>query len=40
MTKWHAHVVHMTKHINMGGGPLWWVALGPSPLGPPKSGAG
>jgi len=28
MTKWHAHVAHMTKHTNMVGGP-----------GPPKSGA-
>jgi len=30
MTKWHAHVVHMAKNMNMVG------ALGP---GPPKSGA-
>ena len=28
MTKWHADVVHMAKHMNIVGGP-----------GPPKSGA-
>jgi len=34
MTTWHAHVVHMAKHMNMVGGP------GPGTLGPPpKSGA-
>jgi len=23
--KWHAHVAHMPKHMNMvGWGPLWW----------------
>jgi len=34
MTKWHAHVVHMTKHINMGGGPFVVGGPGPEPLGP------
>jgi len=29
MTKWHAHVVHMTKHINMVGCP------GTGPFGTP-----
>ena len=33
MNKWHAHVAHMAKHMNMVG------ALGPGPLPPPKSGA-
>jgi len=34
MTKWHAHVVHMAKHMNMVEDP------GPGNLGPPpKSGA-
>jgi len=23
MTKWHAHVVHMVKHMNMVGAPVW-----------------
>jgi len=37
MTKWHVHVAHMAKHMNMVGDPLWW---GPWPLGPSlKSGA-
>jgi len=39
MTKWHAHVAHMAKHMNMVGGPLWWWALGPGPLVHPKPGA-
>jgi len=34
MTKWHAQVAHMAKHMNMVGGPLCWGSLGP-----PKSGA-
>jgi len=35
MTRWHAHVAHMTKHMNMVGG------TGPGALWPPpKSGAG
>jgi len=38
MTKWQAHVAHITKHMNMVGGPLWWGSLGPAPLSPPKSG--
>jgi len=29
MTKWHAHVAHMAKHVNMVGDP------GPGPLVPP-----
>jgi len=29
MTKWHAHVVHTAKHINMVEAPVWWGALGP-----------
>jgi len=33
MTKWHAHVAHMAKHMNVVG------TLGPGPLPPPKSGA-
>ena len=38
MTKWHTHVAHMAKHMDMlgalfGGGP------GPGLLSPPKSGA-
>jgi len=28
MTMWHAHVVHMVKHINMVVGPLLNLALG------------
>jgi len=24
MTKRHAHVAHMAKHMNMVGGPFWW----------------
>jgi len=31
MTKWHAHVAHMAKHMNMVGGPLWWGARAPFP---------
>jgi len=34
MTKWHAHVEHMAKHMNMVGDPLLWGALRPGPLGP------
>ena len=34
MTKWHAYVAHMAKHMNMVGGPLWWGALGPDPFPP------
>jgi len=34
MTKWHAHVAHMAKHMNMVEAPLWWGALGPGSLGP------
>jgi len=37
MTKWHAHVEHMAKHMNVVGSSLWWGALGHFP--PPKSGA-
>jgi len=33
MIKWHAHVAHMTKHMNMVGGP------GPGPLGRPLNPA-
>jgi len=40
MTRWHAHVVHMVKNMNMVGVAVWWGALGSGPLGPPKSGAG
>jgi len=29
----------MAKFMNMVGGPFWWEALGPGPLGTPKSGA-
>jgi len=36
MTKWHAHFVHMAKHMNMVGDPVLWGALGQDP---PKSGA-
>jgi len=39
MTKWHAHVVPMAKHMDMVGGPFLVGALYPGPLGPPKSGA-
>jgi len=35
MTKWHAHVVHMAKHMNMVGG--LFLVRGPGP--PSKSGA-
>jgi len=35
MTKWHAHVAHVAKHVNMVGGPFWWGTLGPGPLCPP-----
>jgi len=31
MTKWHAHVTHMAKHMN--------TVVGPGPLAPHKSGA-
>ena len=34
MTKWHAYVVYMTKHMNMVGAPFVVVA-GPPPLGSP-----
>jgi len=34
MTKWHAHIPHVAKHMNMLGGPLWWGALGPGPCPP------
>jgi len=38
MTKWHAHVVHMAKYVNMVGGPS--LAGGPGTFAPPpKSGA-
>jgi len=33
MTKWHAHVVHMAKHMNPGGGPSArdpWTPLNPA----------
>jgi len=33
MTKWHAHVVDVAKHMNMVGGP------GPRPLGSPLNPA-
>jgi len=39
MTKWHAHVVHMAKHMNMVGVPFWWGALGPGPLSSPLNPA-
>jgi len=32
MTKWHAHVAHMAKHMNTVVGPLWWGVLWPVPL--------
>jgi len=35
-----ALVAHMAKHMNMVRGSLWWGALGPDPLPPPKSDAG
>jgi len=28
---WHAHVVHMAKHMNMVGSPLWWGPWAPCP---------
>jgi len=31
MTKWHAHVVHMAKHMNMVGDPVWWEPWARSP---------
>jgi len=34
MTKWHAHVVHMVKHMNMVGGPCLVGCPGSGPLGP------
>ena len=38
MTKWHAYVVHMAKHINMVVGPFLVRALHPGRLSqPPKS---
>jgi len=38
MTKWHAYVVHMAKHINMVVGPFLVRALHPGRLAqPPKS---
>jgi len=36
MTKWHAHVAHMPKHMNMVG-PIWRGAM--DPLGPPLNPA-
>jgi len=39
MTKWHEHVIHMAKHINMVGGPFRWGALGLGALGPPLNPA-
>jgi len=33
MTRWHAHVVHMAKYMNVVGHPF------PGPLALPKSGA-
>jgi len=38
MTNLHVHVAHTTEQTNMVGDPLWWGALGPGPLTPPKSG--
>jgi len=40
MTKCHARVAHMAKHINMVGDPLWWGAWTRVPWSPPKFGAG
>jgi len=41
MTKWHAHVVDMAKHMNMVGDPFLVGNPGPGPLGPLlKSGDG
>jgi len=37
MTKFHAHVAHMAKHMNMVGGLLWWGALVPGPFPPLNS---
>jgi len=35
MTKWHAHVVRMAKHVNMVRDPCLVGPLGPGHLGPP-----
>ena len=32
---WHAHVLHMAKHMNMVGSPFVVGAPGPGPLRPP-----
>ena len=38
MTKWHALVAHMAKHMNLVGGPFWVGVLGPrTPLNPALS---
>jgi len=34
MIEWHAHVVHMAKHMNMVEGPCLVRGPGPWPLGP------
>jgi len=39
MTNWHAYVLHMAKHVNMVGDPLWWGALGPMAPPPPLNPA-
>jgi len=39
MTKWHAHVAHMAKHMNMVGDPCLVGCPGPGPLGPPLNPA-
>jgi len=39
MTKWHAHVVHMAKHMNMVGGPFLVGGPGPGLLRPPVNPA-
>jgi len=35
MTKWHAYVAHMAKHMNMVGGPSLVGGPGPGRLGAP-----
>jgi len=34
MSKWHAQVAYMAKHMSVVGGPLWWGTLGQGPLAP------
>ena len=39
MAKWHAHFVHMVKHMNMMGCVFRSGAMGPGPLSPSKVGS-